>query len=219
MSADLDRTRSTPRLGERTLRASDGITRRRFVQGVIAGGVLAGLDLWKLPTLAAEIVGGPPAISGSHFDLIIGQVPVNFTGRPSFATAVNGSVPGPTLRWREGDTVRLSVTNRLKVPDLDSLARNQSARRYGRCSRSKFSRHRRWRDFYLLNPDQAARHLLVPQPQVSGQIRRQSRPVRARVGGSYEPPCLIQCLRSRNEPVPGDLLRPLRRGRPGYASA
>jgi FtsP/CotA-like multicopper oxidase with cupredoxin domain len=30
------------------------------------------------------------------------------------ATAVNGSVPGPTLRWREGDAVTLAVTNRLK---------------------------------------------------------------------------------------------------------
>jgi FtsP/CotA-like multicopper oxidase with cupredoxin domain len=40
---------------------------------------------------------------------------VNFTGRPSVATAVNGSVPAPILRWREGDTVTISVTNRLPV--------------------------------------------------------------------------------------------------------
>ena len=31
------------------------------------------------------------------------------------ATAVNGSVPGPILRWREGDAVTLAVTNHLKV--------------------------------------------------------------------------------------------------------
>jgi hypothetical protein len=41
---------------------------------------------------------------------------VNFTGRRSVTTAVNGSVPGPILRWREGDTVTLAVTNRL--PEL-----------------------------------------------------------------------------------------------------
>jgi FtsP/CotA-like multicopper oxidase with cupredoxin domain len=43
-------------------------------------------------------------------------LPVNFTGRRSVATAVNGFVPGPILRWREGDTITLAVTNRLKVP-------------------------------------------------------------------------------------------------------
>jgi CopA family copper-resistance protein len=31
------------------------------------------------------------------------------------ATTINGSIPGPTLRWRLGDTVTLRVTNRLKV--------------------------------------------------------------------------------------------------------
>jgi CopA family copper-resistance protein len=41
---------------------------------------------------------------------------VNFTGRSTVATAINGSVPGPLLRWREGDIVTISVTNRLKVP-------------------------------------------------------------------------------------------------------
>jgi CopA family copper-resistance protein len=41
-------------------------------------------------------------------------LPVNFTGKHRLATAVNGSVPGPTLRWREGDEVTLAVTNRLK---------------------------------------------------------------------------------------------------------
>jgi FtsP/CotA-like multicopper oxidase with cupredoxin domain len=39
---------------------------------------------------------------------------VNYTGRPVYATAVNGSVPGPTVRWREGDSITLAVSNRLK---------------------------------------------------------------------------------------------------------
>jgi CopA family copper-resistance protein len=52
-------------------------------------------------------------LAGTHFDLTIDQLPVNFTGRDAIATAVNGSVPGPVLRWREGDTVTLAVTNRL----------------------------------------------------------------------------------------------------------
>ena len=30
------------------------------------------------------------------------------------ATTINGSLPGPTLRWREGDTVTIRVTNKLR---------------------------------------------------------------------------------------------------------
>ncbi len=39
---------------------------------------------------------------------------MNYGGRAANAIAVNGSVPGPTLRWREGDTVTIAVSNRLK---------------------------------------------------------------------------------------------------------
>lgn len=43
-------------------------------------------------------------------------MPLNLSGRYPIANAVNGSVPGPTLKWREGDTITIAVTNRLKVP-------------------------------------------------------------------------------------------------------
>jgi CopA family copper-resistance protein len=55
-------------------------------------------------------------LSGDHFELVIDSLPVNFTGRRVRATGVNGSAPGPMLRWREGDTVTIAVTNRLPVP-------------------------------------------------------------------------------------------------------
>jgi CopA family copper-resistance protein len=38
---------------------------------------------------------------------------MNFTGSPRVAFTVNGSVPAPTLRWKEGDTVILRVANTL----------------------------------------------------------------------------------------------------------
>jgi FtsP/CotA-like multicopper oxidase with cupredoxin domain len=41
---------------------------------------------------------------------------MNITGRPVTGTGVNGSVPPPILRWREGDAVTLAVTNRLAEP-------------------------------------------------------------------------------------------------------
>jgi CopA family copper-resistance protein len=90
-----------------------GITRRQFVQGLIAGGIIAGLDSWYCPAFALKTRNQPVVLSGTHFDLVIEEVALNFTGRLAIATAVNGSVPGPLLRWREGDDVTISVTNRL----------------------------------------------------------------------------------------------------------
>ncbi|RYE71174.1 MAG: copper resistance system multicopper oxidase, partial [Oxalobacteraceae bacterium] len=54
-------------------------------------------------------------LRGTDFDLSIAALPVNLTGRRATAVAVNGSLPGPTLRWREGDTVELRVANRLGI--------------------------------------------------------------------------------------------------------
>jgi CopA family copper-resistance protein len=56
---------------------------------------------------------GPQILSGTEFDLTLGNTPMNFSGRLTSATSVNGSVPAPTLRWREGTTVTLRVHNRL----------------------------------------------------------------------------------------------------------
>ncbi len=58
-------------------------------------------------------MGSAVVLRGTEFNLEIGESPVNFTGSPRMATTVNGSLPAPTLRWREGDTVTLRVKNRL----------------------------------------------------------------------------------------------------------
>ncbi|ACO33430.1 MULTISPECIES: copper resistance system multicopper oxidase [Acidobacterium] len=92
------------------------ISRRRFVQGIAAGAAIAALDGHALPTFAEAAPYHPPVLAGTHFDLTIDTLPVNFTGRRARALAVNGSVPGPTLRWRQGDTVSIAVTNRMRVP-------------------------------------------------------------------------------------------------------
>jgi CopA family copper-resistance protein len=83
------------------------------VQGLAAGGVAA--SLWRGTAWAAPS-GEAGAINSSDVELTIGELPVNFTGRARLATAINGAVPGPLLRWREGDDVRIRVTNRLAVP-------------------------------------------------------------------------------------------------------
>ncbi|WP_436839609.1 copper resistance system multicopper oxidase [Pseudomonas putida] len=84
-------------------------SRRTFVKGLGAASTLAGLELWRPLAQAAE----GRDLAGQHFELFIGQTPVNITGRPRTALTVNNSLPGPLLRWREGDTVTLRVRNRL----------------------------------------------------------------------------------------------------------
>jgi len=91
------------------------VSRRRFVQGLAAGGTLASLGLFDLPAWALNNAGQRQVLRGTEFDLVIDELPVNFTGEMGVATAVNGQIPAPELRWREGDTITLRVTNKLKV--------------------------------------------------------------------------------------------------------
>jgi len=92
------------------------LSRRRFVQGLALGGSAALLGGFIKPAWALQSLGEPGALAGTDFALEIGEIPVNFTGRARHATTVNGSLPGPLLRWREGTTVTLRVSNRLRVP-------------------------------------------------------------------------------------------------------
>jgi CopA family copper-resistance protein len=87
------------------------VLRRRFVQGLAGGGVLAAFG-WPHAGFAAPRV---PVLAGTDFDLSIGELPVNFTGRVRPGVAVNGSIPAPVLRLREGTTVELRVRNALPV--------------------------------------------------------------------------------------------------------
>ncbi|HEF4758162.1 TPA: copper resistance system multicopper oxidase [Pseudomonas putida] len=89
-------------------------SRRTFVKGLAAGGLLGGLGLWRPPVWAITSPGEPQVLAGRDFELFIGETAINITGNPRTAMTINGSLPGPLLRWREGDTVTLRVKNRLK---------------------------------------------------------------------------------------------------------
>ncbi|GAB3099683.1 copper resistance system multicopper oxidase [Lysobacter terrae] len=93
-------------------------SRRRFVQGLAAGGAIASLGLWPKASWALKSAGYPNVLSGTEFDLTIGETPMNFTGRTRSAVTVNGSIPAPLLRWREGTTVNLRVTNALPLGSI-----------------------------------------------------------------------------------------------------
>jgi CopA family copper-resistance protein len=88
-------------------------TRRRFLQGIAAGGVVAAFG--SPPRRATAALAPPATLAGNEFELTIGEAAANFTGKSSLATVVNGTLPAPLLQWREGDTVTLRVRN-----DLDA---------------------------------------------------------------------------------------------------
>lgn len=100
-------------------RSSMSISRRRFVKGLAAGGVLLGVSAPLRHVLAQDVIASgtaAPVLKGTQFDLVVAESPVNFTGQPAIATTINGTLPAPTLRWKEGETVTIRVTNRLAVP-------------------------------------------------------------------------------------------------------
>ncbi len=104
---------------------SQQLPRRQFLQGLAAGGLM--LSLAQKRSLAAELATNKslpefqkvPILTGTEFDLTLAESAVNFTGQARMATTVNGSLPAPTLRWREGDEITLRVTNHL--PAMSSI--------------------------------------------------------------------------------------------------
>ena len=90
------------------------INRRTFVKGLAVGGAAAGLGMWPSRGFAqADSRLSPATLTGTEFDLRIGESPVNFTGVPRMGITVNGTIPAPLVRWREGDTVTMRVANTL----------------------------------------------------------------------------------------------------------
>ncbi|MFL4598199.1 copper resistance system multicopper oxidase [Stenotrophomonas maltophilia] len=96
-------------------------SRRLFVQGLAAGGVVAGIAAVGVPqralaaaTSTPRLAGAPAVLSAPRVELSIGESLANFTGRTRPAITVNGSLPAPILRWREGQSVDLFVRNTLQ---------------------------------------------------------------------------------------------------------
>lgn len=90
-------------------RARLPLSRRSFLQAAGAGLFVLGAprgEGWAQSQTQT-------VLAGTHFDLRIGEAPFNFTGNKRIGTVVNGQIPAPLLRWREGDTVTLRVSNRL----------------------------------------------------------------------------------------------------------
>ena len=91
------------------------LNRRHMLQTVLGTGAAWGasslLPAWAKSSSNGNL--GVPSLSGTRFDLEIGQFPVRLNGKVGMATGINGTLPGPLLRLREGDDVTMNVTNRL----------------------------------------------------------------------------------------------------------
>lgn len=87
--------------------------RRKFIrQGVLLGGYAYASQLFPSWT---ETALGLEDSNQKTFNLEIGRTKVNINNRQGEAITVNGTLPAPLLRWKEGDTVTLNVTNTLNV--------------------------------------------------------------------------------------------------------
>ena len=103
------------------------LNRRRFLTGSSA---VLGASL--MPTIASSALGQSsrsgsqgatinsdkpdhkvPILTGKEFDLYVSKKPIIVDGKSSTATLINDSLPAPTLKMREGDTVVIRVHNQM----------------------------------------------------------------------------------------------------------
>ncbi|MCR5879304.1 copper resistance system multicopper oxidase [Phenylobacterium sp. J367] len=97
------------------------VTRRTLLGRTAAAGGLAAAGA-LLPGWARSQTPGlsprPTALEGEQINLTIAHAPFQVDGKAGHAIAINGTVPGPLIRLKEGQNVRLAVTNNL--PDEDT---------------------------------------------------------------------------------------------------
>ncbi len=92
------------------------LDRRTLLQG--AGVLGAGLAVpGLLPAWAQTATSGlarsPQALTGPDIALTVARSHWSVDGRSGHATTINGTIPAPLIRLREGERVRIAVTNQL----------------------------------------------------------------------------------------------------------
>lgn len=94
------------------------LSRRALIRTMGAGAALGAMPAWAQGRSigsadAAQIRVGFDELSGDTIDLSVAAGRRIVQGRRGKGVAINGTVPGPLIRLREGQNVRLNVTNRL----------------------------------------------------------------------------------------------------------
>src|SRR5690606_23203274 len=92
------------------------VRRRDFLRAATLGGGVAAIAGF-MPAWAQPVSRGAtpslPTLGGNDVSLTVGEVALRVDGEVSRGIGINGTVPGPLLRLREGERVRLRVTNAL----------------------------------------------------------------------------------------------------------
>ncbi|CAN5510777.1 copper resistance system multicopper oxidase [soil metagenome] len=95
---------------------NQAIDRRQLLRASAAAGGSFALAAW-MPAWAQTVSPGLttplPMVSGEDITLKIARQTMMIDGRPSRAIGINGTVPAPLIRLREGQNVRLNVLNDL----------------------------------------------------------------------------------------------------------
>ncbi len=103
---------------------NNSLNRRRFLTG--SSTLLGASMLTTLPSIANSAISQKdiavnsdkpdhqvPILTGNEFDLYISKKMIIVNGKASMATLINDSLPAPTLKMQEGDTVIIRVHNQM----------------------------------------------------------------------------------------------------------
>lgn len=94
------------------------INRRSFLGAAASGGAMAALSAW-FPAWAQPVSPGIsaaiPVVSGNDITLRIARQTMRVDGKTSRAIGINGTVPAPLVRLKQGQNARLIVVNDLDV--------------------------------------------------------------------------------------------------------
>ncbi len=90
------------------------ISRRLLIGASAAASLSSALPAWAKSGAATD-VRGIRALTGQEFDLAVACGRSAIDGRVGDSIVVNGQLPAPLLRWREGDEITLRVKNNLPV--------------------------------------------------------------------------------------------------------
>ncbi|WOE70772.1 copper resistance system multicopper oxidase [Hydrogenimonas thermophila] len=95
----------------------NNISRREFIKSAAVSAILLSKSSAVANETKRKFIERKDSVilEGKEFHLTIDETVVNITGKPVIATTINGMLPAPTLKWKEGDEVTIHVTNNLPV--------------------------------------------------------------------------------------------------------
>ncbi len=88
------------------------LNRRALLKGAAIGSGALVLQPW-LPAWAQPVSAGLPTLGGEDIRLRVAHDTLDIDGKPARAVTINGTVPAPLLRLKQGQKLRMTVENTL----------------------------------------------------------------------------------------------------------